>query len=79
MNEYDEIVSFTVVDGEIQVVKRKWSNMYFACDPPKKAPDTVWRETYGVVDGKICQIGCAVATHHPAHNVPEAIIFEDES
>jgi hypothetical protein len=79
MNDYDTIVRFDVVDGQIQVVKRRRSNMSYATNPPRPVPDTIWRETYGVVDGRICLVNSEVANHKPAHNVPESITFEGEA
>jgi hypothetical protein len=39
-------------------------------------PDAVWKEIYGVADGKITLIEKIQGKHIPAEKVPEQIIFE---
>ena len=51
----EQIISFylNVDNNTIEIVKRIPSNMMYACNPPRPAPDTVFKEIYGIKDNKI--------------------------
>ena len=73
-----EVVSFRL-DQErqvIEVVFRDPSGVVLPCNPPKPAPDRVWRETYGVVDGRLAIVKREEGTHTPGHYVDERISFD---
>jgi hypothetical protein len=73
----DIIVSVTVTESRIEIVKRQPSNMTYMCNPPKPAPDKVWKEIYEVVNGRLeRRTAFEIGTHVPAHFVPETIIWE---
>lgn len=73
-----EVVSFKL-DQErniIEVIFREPSNLTLLCNPPKPAPDKVWRETYGVVDGRIAIVRRDDGVHSPGRYVDESISFD---
>lgn len=65
--------------NQIEVIKREPSNSMYACNPPRPVPDTVWKEVYGIVDGKIQLIDTIQGKHIPAEAIhkPEEFIFEE--
>ena len=62
----------------IEVVKRLPSNEIYASNPPRPAPDTVWKEIYGIKDGKLALLEKIQGTHTPRSINPEKIEFENE-
>ena len=74
--EPDIIVSVTVTESRIEIVKRAPSNMTYACNPPRPAPDKVWKVIYEVVNGRLEWQTLEIGTHVPAHMVPETITWE---
>lgn len=77
MRDYHEIVSVEVVDGKLEVVRKYPSNQMLLCDPPRPASDTVVKEIYGIVDGKIEIIKEIAGSHTPAETITtnESITF----
>lgn len=78
-NNNDEFVESVLFDEErnvIEVVNRKPSNMIYAVNPPRPSPDKVWKNIYGVVDGKIKLIEQKEGRHITAKLEPEKIVFE---
>lgn len=73
-----QVVSFLFDEKQqiIEVVFRQPSNMIHPSNPPKPVPDTIWREVYGVVDGRIEIIRKDKGRHVPAHHVNESISFD---
>jgi len=49
------IISFNKIEenNTIEIVKRLPSNKEFACNPPKPFPDKIFKEIWGILDGKI--------------------------
>jgi hypothetical protein len=45
---------------------------------PNGCPDTVWKEIYGVEDGKLTLLKTIQGSHIPQHVVPETYKFEDD-
>lgn len=66
-------------DNTIEVIKRQPSIGMLACNPPRPSPDAVWKEIYGVVDGKIQLIKEVRGTHVPAETIfkSEEFLFEE--
>jgi hypothetical protein len=62
--------------NQIEVVFREPSNRTFFADPTFKAPDRVWKEIYGVVDGVITLIQTIEGKVVPPQNTPETISFD---
>lgn len=73
----EQIVSFYLNEDNntIELVKRIPSNVMYACDPPRPTPDTVFKEIYGIVDGKITLIEKVSGTHIPSSFQEEQFIF----
>ena len=70
----------TTDDGNfIEVVKRQAPNpnVTLAVWPPRPQVDSVWKEIYGVVDGKLELIRTIQGTVTPGHYVDEQIDFEE--
>lgn len=65
-------------EGTIEIIYQNPSNSMFLTYPSSPAPDHVWKEIYGVVDGKIQLIKTIPGKHEPAYQVREKIIFEDK-
>lgn len=73
-----EILSRKLIEGKLQIVCRQRSNTMYACNPPRPAPDYVWMEIYGVVDGKIVLVEAIQGKHKPAEYIQESISFNNE-
>lgn len=79
LNPFQEIiVSFKTIEenNTIEVVKRIPSNIMYACNPPRPSPDTVYKEIYGIVDGRIMLINKIFGKHIPESYNCEQILFE---
>jgi len=76
-NERESIVSVKLLEGsnEIEIIRRIRSDMVFCSIPSKSAPDEVWKEVYGVVDGKITMIRKVRGVHQPIELRGEVISF----
>lgn len=73
-----EVVSFKF-DQERQVIEvifRDPSSAILLCIPPKAAPDRVWRETYGIVDGRLTIVKREEGIHTPGRYMEERISFD---
>ncbi len=76
INPNETIESFNLTDeSTFEVVYRQPSNMVYPTNPPQSAPDKVWKEVYGVVDGKITLLETIQGQHTPASVVEETITF----
>jgi len=64
--------------NQIELVFRQKSNLMYACNPPRPAPDKVWKEIYGVEDGKIKLLKTIEGKHTPPQYIQEEIKFDDE-
>lgn len=62
-------------NNTLEVVKKTPSNLMYASNPPRPAPDRVFKEVYGVVEGKIKLLETIEGIHQPAYQVEEKIIF----
>ncbi len=53
-----DIISVKLVMDQLEVVLRERSNMTYTCNPPRPAPDRVWKNIYRAVDGevKLCEV-----------------------
>ena len=73
----EQIISFylNVDNNTIEIVKRIPSNMMYACNPPRPAPDTVFKEIYGIKDNKIQLIETINGNHIPSSFHEEQFIF----
>jgi hypothetical protein len=73
-----DVVSFKF-DQErqvIEVVFRDPSGIVLLRNPPIPAPDRVWRETYGIVDGRLAIVKRDEGTHTPGRYMDERISFD---
>lgn len=74
-----KIISCILTDeGTIEIIKRAESNEILLSCPPQPAPDLVWKDIYGAVDGKIELIKTITGKHEPSYNVAEKITFEED-
>lgn len=50
----EKIESVTLTaNNTIEIITREISNEMLSCYPPRKAPDLIWKNIYGVVNGQI--------------------------
>ena len=73
-NETIESINFTD-ESTFEVVYRQPLNTLNLTNPPQSAPDKVWKEVYGVVDGKIALLETIQGQHTPSYVVNETITF----
>lgn len=70
-------VKITNEGKNMEVVKREASNIMYACNPPRTAPDRVWKEIYGIGPAGTFILEDKVSGKHtPASIVEEKITFE---
>ena len=62
--------------NKIEVVFREPSNTMYTCNPPRPAPDKVWKEIYSVEDGVITKIHTIEGRHTPGNYVNGQISFD---
>lgn len=62
-------------NNTIEIVKRIQNNMVYCSNPPQKAPDTVFKEIYGIKDNKIQLIETINGKHIPTSFQEEQFIF----
>lgn len=73
-SENESIVSVTLVDGKLEVVRRRKSNAAYCTGAP--VPDLVCKEIYGTdITGRINLYKRIEGKHTPAYRVPESITF----
>lgn len=73
-DENEKIVSVTLVDGRLEVVKRRQSKAAFCTGRP--VPDLVCKEVYvGDANGNVVLGAFIQGRHTPAYTVPEAFTF----
>lgn len=72
----ETIESFNFTDeSTFEVVYRQPSNIVYHTNPPQSTPDRVWKEVYGVVNGKITLLETIQGEHTPSYVVDETITF----
>lgn len=69
---------FNEENNTIEIVKRLTSGTMYASNPPQPVPDTIWKEIYGVENGKIKLIEKITGKHIPASYNHEKITFEEK-
>ena len=72
-----ESFRFNQQKNEIEVVFRQKSNMTLTSNPSQPAPDKVWKEVYGIVDGKLKMLRKIMGTHTPQRFEPEQFKSEE--
>jgi hypothetical protein len=69
---------FDEANQTITAIKRISSKQVYASNPPQSAPDKVWKEVYGVKDGKLCLLETKEGKHIPRSINNERIVFDEE-
>ncbi len=74
-----EVVSFDFDSNlqKIEVVFRCKSQCMYACYPPRPVPDSVWKEIYGIENGRIALLKVIPGKHTPGEFVEESIEFPE--
>jgi len=73
----EQVISIELIDGQIEIVVRKPSNDLLLTNPPKTAPDKIWKLVYSATeDGKIELLQTIRGKHKPSHVVREKFIFD---
>lgn len=60
---------------EIYVSYRSSSGICLTSYPPQYVPDTVWKDVYGIIDGKLTKVRSITGECIPA--IPEQIVFHE--
>jgi len=71
-----KVIDVDVSEERIEITYREPSSIVLTSMPPQMAPDKVWKEVYGVVDGKIQLVKRIDGRHEPAYTVREKFIFD---
>lgn len=71
------IVAVEVLPTRVTITYRRPSAAYFACNPPRPMPDTVWKAVYTLLNGELVFDRKVHGTHTPAELRPETIIFPE--
>ena len=74
---YPTIVSVSLTETRVEIVKRQLSNATYTVNPPRTVPDTVWKEIYEIVNGILVRQPDVAGTHIPAQVVSESLLWED--
>jgi len=78
LNKDIESFLFNEEKNQIEIVYRKKSNEIYACNPPCSAPDKVWKEIYGVENGKIKLLKEIIRKYNPPQYIQQEISFDYE-
>ena len=70
-----EIVDVQIYDQGAIVTLRERSNIMYACNPPRPAPDKVWREIFRYENGELRKVETQDGIHKPASFAPEEFVF----
>lgn len=62
-------------ENTLEVVRRVKPDFTYAVYHNSTPPDSIYKDIYGVVDGKLTLIEIKVGKHTPQHVVPESIEF----
>lgn len=78
-----EIIGFEVRETTIAVSYRQKSNSSFTVaiyrtDGNYSVPDRVWKEIYGLKDGRMTLLEVIQGKHRQSYQVPESFEFDDE-
>jgi hypothetical protein len=73
------LVSATVKETTIELLYRQEARYTYNTSTfmPIKTPDKIWKEIYGLKDGRMTLLEVVSGKHIPAYNVPESYEFEE--
>lgn len=74
-NDYVIVSVYLNDNGDLEVIKRYRSDTVLLTYPPKPAPDSIVKEIYKSIDGKIVLSQTIEGKHTPAYSVSEVIEF----
>ncbi len=63
---------------KIEVVFRQKSSMVYCTFPTKPVPDRVWKEIYGISNGRIALLKVIPGKHTPERLESESITFDED-
>ncbi len=70
-----KIESLTINGTSFEVVYREPSNRMLLCNPPRPVPDRVWKEIWGIVDGRLQKLNTIEGKVVAGEVIPERIEF----
>lgn len=74
-----EVINVEIKETTIVIAYREHPNYTYAINYNNIQPaDRVWKEVYGLKDGKMTLLEVIHGKHTPSHNVQETIEFDDE-
>jgi hypothetical protein len=59
------------------LVYRQQAHYSYSSNMPIQVPDKVWKEIYGLKDGRMTLLEVVNGKHTPAYNIPESYEFEE--
>lgn len=74
---YVQSFKYNEQTNTIEVIFRTPSNVTLAVWPPRPSPDTVWKEIYGVVNGKLGLLKKIDGKHIPPQTIFENITLSE--
>jgi len=81
LSNYSEkrLIKVEVKETTIEIAYRESPNFTYCLGYGNNTPpDRVWKEVYGLKDGKMTLLEVIKGTHHQAYNVSESFEFDDE-
>ncbi len=79
MYSFKEVIKVDIKETTIVIAYREKPNFTYAVNYINSSPaDRIWKEVYGLKDGKMTLLEVIHGKHTPAHNVEETLEFDDE-
>ena len=73
-----QLIGAYVKETTIELAYRQQSNITYTGWPGQTAPDRVWKDVYGLKDGKMTLLKVVQGKHIQAQQIPESFEFDDE-
>lgn len=72
-----EVIGLVITDATVTVTFRRRSHSMYLTNPPRPAPDEVWRETYSITGLTLESV--VHGKHNPQYTVNESVTFPDDN
>jgi len=73
-----EVIKVEIRETTIAIAYREKPNFTYAVNYASTPADRIWKEVYGLKDGKMTLLEVIHGKHTPSHNVQETLEFDDE-
>lgn len=74
-----QIVDVVVLETTIQITYRQQSNIILTSNPPQIGADQIWKEVFGMKDGRMTLLETIQGQHRPQYTVEEQFIFPTDN